>query len=214
MAAISKYSGQRSRRSCSHTTWEIIFHERPSERGYRAQEQAIECTRERHGGKECPSCEFTLKRDLVWTLRARCFKEKTNIYLQAIGLYKELYGEWNRSLIDILEDMGSFMWQQNRFAEAEDLHERSLEIRDRMLPTPNAFSTWSRYNLALPIGSQGRYEEAEPLFKQVSDTRMQVYVERDVETMSAMDTLAVIWSNMHLFDEATALWDRLHMLRL
>lgn len=26
------------------------------------QKQAIECTRERHGGKECPSCEFTPKK--------------------------------------------------------------------------------------------------------------------------------------------------------
>ena len=64
--------------------------------------------------------------------------------------------------------MAGNLHSQGRFAQAEPLFEKALEIHRRLL-TDNHPSTATSYNnVAGNLGSQGKFAQAEPLFEKGS----------------------------------------------
>jgi tetratricopeptide (TPR) repeat protein len=64
----------------------------------------------------------------------------------------------------LLSQAGYYLHEQGRYAEAEPLYQRSLQIREQQLGADHPHVATSLNNLALLYRSQGCYGDAEPLF--------------------------------------------------
>ena len=64
-----------------------------------------------------------------------------------------------------MNNLARLYGSQGRYAEAEPLYKRSLEIREKKLGKDHPDVATALNNLAELYKSQGRYEEAEPLYQ-------------------------------------------------
>jgi tetratricopeptide (TPR) repeat protein len=75
-----------------------------------------------------------------------------------------LSGKEHPVIASLLDDLGHIYFAEGKYANAEPLCKRSLEIRERGLGEEHPAVALSLNNLAALYDSQGRYAEAEPLY--------------------------------------------------
>lgn len=78
----------------------------------------------------------------------------------------ESFGEDDPRLSLTLNNMAAIYHSQGKYAMAEPLYQRSLEIKKRVLGEDHLEVATCLYNLAVLHSAKHRYAEAEPLFQQ------------------------------------------------
>jgi tetratricopeptide (TPR) repeat protein len=106
---------------------------------------------------------------------------------------------------------------QGRYAEAEPLYARSLQIYEQKLGADHPHTATSLNNLALLYKSQGRYGEAEPLYAR----SLQIYEQKlgadHPHTAQSLNNLAGLYESQGRYGEAEPLYARslqIHELQL
>jgi len=83
---------------------------------------------------------------------------------------------------------------QRKYAEAQPLLEKALEIRRRMLGDDHPETAASYNNLAANLKAQGKYAQAQPLFEKALEIRRRLLTVNHPDTASSFHNLA---GNLH-----------------
>jgi tetratricopeptide (TPR) repeat protein len=96
--------------------------------------------------------------------------------------------------------LAGLYYSQGRYAEAEPLYRRSLQIREQQLGAEHPDTATSLNNLALLYRSQGRYAEAEPLYRRSLEILTATLGFNHPNTRTGRANLA------NLYDDMAAQW--------
>ncbi len=99
----------------------------------------------------------------VFYLRAQNFELQIE-YQKAETYYAKALGIDDQNAL-YLNDYAVILWKLGRYAEAEPLYRRALEIREEQLGPEHPSVAMSLNNLASLLDAQGKYDEAEPLYR-------------------------------------------------
>ena len=80
-----------------------------------------------------------------------------------------------------------------RYAEAEPLYRRSLEIREKQLGPDHPDVATSLNNLAVLYQAMGRYAEAEPLYRRSLEIREKQLGRDHPDVATSLNNLAVLY---------------------
>src|SRR3954453_12193695 len=95
-------------------------------------------------------------------------------------------------------------YQAGQVNEAVPLAEQALELAQAFGPRhPNTLISMS--NLALVLNRQGRYSEAEPLYRETLQLRREVLGPRHPDTLRSLNNLASVLDNQGRYGEAEPL---------
>jgi Flp pilus assembly protein TadD len=86
-------------------------------------------------------------------------------------LHRQLLGAENPKTLKTMSRLGRTAWLQGKYAEAETLLGRALEIERRVLGPDHPDTLYSMNNLATVYTSQGKYAQAEALDSQTLERR-------------------------------------------
>ncbi|WP_417913316.1 tetratricopeptide repeat protein [Candidatus Electronema sp. TJ] len=121
---------------------------------------------------------------------------------------REQEGEENAELGLALNDLAGVYADQGRYEEAEPLHKRSLEIREKKLGKDHPDVAESLNNLALLYDSRGRCEEAEPLYKRSLEIWEKALGKEHPHVAAALNNLAALYDSRGRCEEAEPLYKR------
>jgi tetratricopeptide (TPR) repeat protein len=82
---------------------------------------------------------------------------------------------------------------QSKFADAERLSIRTMEIRSRVLGDSHPDTLTTMNNLAATYKDEGKYDEAEPLYIRMVDLFPRVFGEAHPNTLTSMSSLADLY---------------------
>ncbi|KAJ4267004.1 hypothetical protein NW762_003102 [Fusarium torreyae] len=108
-------------------------------------------------------------------------------------------------LADIASKMGLFVYLRGKYEEAEEMHQRALEIREMALGTEHPSTLTSMANLASTYRDRGRWEEAEELQSDVTEISKRVLGEEHPDTLTSMGNLALTYLDQGRLNEAEEL---------
>ena len=98
--------------------------------------------------------------------------------------------------------MAGSLSEQGKYAEAEALQRKTLEIRERVLGPEHPHTLISLNNLAFSLKSQGQYAEAEAPYRKALGTRERVLGPEHPETLVTLNNLAVTLLSLDRASEA------------
>ncbi len=120
-----------------------------------------------------------------------------------------------QTVLELESDLASSLaWQgdlyrnQGRYAEAEPLLVRSLEIRERQLGVDHPNVATSLNNLALLYKTQGRYSEAEPLYARSLEISEHQLGADHPNVAQSLNNLAALYDSQGRYSEAEPLYVR------
>jgi tetratricopeptide (TPR) repeat protein len=116
------------------------------------------------------------KQPRTWRTRENPFEDDWDWVVEQLQRHPALQGATLFALLGAkhpdtassLNNLAVLYKSQGKYAEAEPLYERALEIRERVLGAEHPDTTTSLNNLAVLYKSQGKYREAEPLFERAA----------------------------------------------
>ena len=108
--------------------------------------------------------------------------------------------------------VGDLYRKLSRYAEAEQLLEQSLAVREQLLVGDDLDLAASRFDLAR-LPAIGRYDAAEPLLHQSLETREKVLGPVHPEVASALNSLATLYRRMGRYTDAEPLYERALAIR-
>jgi tetratricopeptide (TPR) repeat protein len=91
----------------------------------------------------------------------------------------------------LLLQLAEGLFGQGRYRDAEPLHRRALEIRERVLGPEHPDTATSLSKLARSLDDQGRHQDAEPLHRRALGIRERVLGPEHLDTAVSLDNLAV-----------------------
>jgi CHAT domain-containing protein len=107
-----------------------------------------------------------------------------------------------------LNRQGVTLYQQGRYAGAESLFKRALDIREKVLGSEHPDVGQSLDNLALVYAREGRYADAEPLFKRALAIREKVLGPEHLDVAESLNNLAVNYIKQGRYTDAEPLEER------
>ena len=137
-----------------------------------------------------PQCERLLPHALAC---ARWIEEQDFAFAQAARL---------------LNQAGTYLQARARYAEAEPLYRRALEINEATLGKEDPLTAVSLSNLAGLCQAQGRYPEAAPLLARALDIDEKVLGPEHPDTATGLNNLAGLYDILGQYDKAEALYRR------
>jgi tetratricopeptide (TPR) repeat protein/predicted alpha/beta hydrolase family esterase len=108
----------------------------------------------------------------------------------------------------LLNRAGGYLKDRARFAEAEPLYRRSLEICEKALGTEHHNVAGALNNLALFYASMGRDAEAEPLYQRGLAIYEKTLGPEDDRVATTLNNLAMVYCSMSKYTEAELLYQR------
>jgi tetratricopeptide (TPR) repeat protein len=102
---------------------------------------------------------------------------------------------------------------QGRYAEAEPLYRRALQITEQQLGAEHPDTATSLNNLAGLYRSQGRYAEAEPLYRRALQITEQQLGAEHPDTATSLNNLAGLYRSQGRYAEAEPLYRRALQIR-
>jgi tetratricopeptide (TPR) repeat protein len=137
--------------------------------------------------------------------------ERDNQIEQAIATWQKainLQEKLNLSLelIASLNSLGILYFQQGRYAIAEPIFEKGLQLTREMLGDHHPNVATSLINLAVLYDSQGRYEEAEPLYLEAMQLRRELLGGRHPSVATSLNNLALLYASQGRYKEAGLLY--------
>jgi serine/threonine protein kinase/tetratricopeptide (TPR) repeat protein len=109
----------------------------------------------------------------------------------AVKIHTRLLGTEHISTLTSMNNLALVFEDQDRFAEAEQLHLESLEISRRLLGAEHPDTLSSMHNLAVVYNSQGRHAEAEALNLETLEIRQRVLGPEHPDTLKSMGFLVI-----------------------
>lgn len=101
-----------------------------------------------------------------------------------------------------VNDLGELYFNQEKYAEAEKLFLKSLEINKNILGEKHQEYANSLNNLAVLYYSQEKYNEAEPLFLKSLDVTKDILGEKNEDYVSLLMNLGLFYQNQGKYEEA------------
>ena len=132
-------------------------------------------------------------------------------YCKAIELQKELSLE--EELATSSNNLAGLYKSQGRFAQAQPLYQKALELRKRILGENHPYYATSLNNLAAFYYSQGRFEQAEPLYQQSLELTKYILSENHPDYALVLNNLATIYYSQGRFEQAETLYQEALELR-
>ncbi len=112
------------------------------------------------------------------------------------------------SVATTLNNLAGLYQFQGRYAEAEPLYKRSLEINEKALGPDHPSVATTLNNLAALYESQGRYAEAEPLYKRSIKITEKALGPDDPSVATTLNNLAFLYTSQGRYAEAEPLYKR------
>lgn len=120
----------------------------------------------------------------------------------------EKFGKNDSRLATTLNHLALARKAQGKYAEAEPLLERALEIRERTLGPEHPGVGTILNNLAEVYRSQGNYGEAEPLYRRAIEIDEKAQGPEHPSVAVDLNNLAVLYRGMGRYAEAESLYRR------
>jgi tetratricopeptide (TPR) repeat protein len=153
-------------------------------------------------GREAASCQVHLARVLLALGKYREARES------ATESFKSFQAIDSRSA-DILSSMDSLaevLRHQGEYGEAEQMHLKTLRLKEKVLGESHPDTLTSMANLASTYRNQGRWEEAEQLEVQVMERSKAKLGEDHPDTLMSMNNLASTYHNQGRWELAEQLF--------
>ena len=113
----------------------------------------------------------------------------------------------------LLNQVGCYLSERARYAKAEPLFRRALEIEEKVLGSYHSDVADCFNNLAGLYRNQGKYAEAEPLYKGVLEIREKILGPEHPDVAQSLDNLAGLYRNQGKYAEAEPLYKRVLEIR-
>jgi tetratricopeptide (TPR) repeat protein len=117
-------------------------------------------------------------------------------------------GVGEADLAESLNDLGAAYASQGRYAEAEPLLQRALDLHERALGPLHPMVATATNNVAMLCYYQKKYEQAEPLFLRALAIWEQVKVPEHPDLARTTSNLALLYSVQGRFAQAEPLYQR------
>jgi tetratricopeptide (TPR) repeat protein len=125
--------------------------------------------------------------------------EKLNVEEQAAA---------NSRLAKSLNNMAALYHTQGKYAMAEDLYKRCLELKQQIYGDDHLEVAINLHNLAVLHSAKRRFAEAEPLYKKSLQLRERLQGEEHPELVTLLNNYALCLKRMDRPDEAKAMEER------
>ncbi|CAI7602083.1 unnamed protein product [Penicillium manginii] len=109
---------------------------------------------------------------------------------------------------DLLSNCGWYLFLQGAYEEAEAMHRRELEIREKVLGHEYPSTLTSFSNLGLVLNSQGKYEEAEAIHRRALEGYEKVLGREHPDTLTSINNLGLVLDSQGKYEEAEAMHRR------
>lgn len=107
-----------------------------------------------------------------------------------------------------LNNLGVLYQRQGRYDEAEPLHRRALELREKILGTEHPDVAQSSNNLATVHVAQRQYPAALPLYERAIDIWQNTRGQNYYKIATALNNLATLYESQGQYEEARRYYDR------
>jgi tetratricopeptide (TPR) repeat protein len=84
---------------------------------------------------------------------------------EAFGFYEKQLGPNHADVASVLNNLAVFYTNERRYSEAEKIHLRALDIREKLYPATHPDIAQSKCNLAVVYHSRGDYAKAAELYR-------------------------------------------------
>ncbi|CAG7934218.1 unnamed protein product [Penicillium olsonii] len=108
----------------------------------------------------------------------------------------------------ILSNCGSFLDLQGAYEEAEAMHRRALETREKVLGREHRDTLTGLSNLGLVLSRQGKYEEAEAMHRRDLEGSEKVLGCEHPDTLTSVSNLGLVLSRQGKYEKAEAMHRR------
>jgi Tfp pilus assembly protein PilF len=108
----------------------------------------------------------------------------------------------------LLSNCGWFLNLQGAYEEAEAMHRRALEAREKVLGREHPSTLSSVNNLGNVLDSQGKYEEAEAMHRRALEAREKVLGREHPSTLTSVSNLGNVLFRQGKYEEAEAMHRR------
>jgi tetratricopeptide (TPR) repeat protein len=108
----------------------------------------------------------------------------------------------------LLSNCGWFQDLQGKYEEAEAMHRRALEAREKVLGHEHPDTLSSVDNLGLVLSRQGRYEEAEAMHRRALEGYEEVLGREHPHTLASVSNLGNVLDRQGKYEEAEAMHRR------
>ena len=149
-------------------------------------------------------CHFTFPTETTDLTMSVCRRYEEQV-LVPLSKSPEIY---SIPLTMALNRVASFLREDGKYAQSEELHEKDLRICKGLLGERHPDTLTAMANLASTYRNQGRWDEAVALEEKVLEVSKEVLGERHPSTLTAMANLASTYWNQGRWDEAVALEEK------
>ncbi|KAJ5745111.1 hypothetical protein N7520_010293 [Penicillium odoratum] len=103
---------------------------------------------------------------------------------------------------------GWFLHLQGGYEEAELMHRRALEAREKVYGHEHPKTLHSVNDIGLALDSQGKFEEAEAMHRRALETRERVLGREHPDTLTSVNNLGLVLDSQGKYEEAEAMHRR------
>jgi tetratricopeptide (TPR) repeat protein len=139
--------------------------------------------------------------------RQRRYSDAEKEFLMALQKAEKL-GSYDPRLARTLNDLAAVYSTQEKYAEAEPLYRRALEILERGEGAEQPDTATSLNNLAVLYDTQGRYSEAEALYRRALAIDEKTLGSEHADIATDLNNLAGLYDTQGKYDKAEPLYLR------
>jgi len=118
------------------------------------------------------------------------------------------FGRSDTTVASMLNTLGKLYYRQAKYAEAEPLFKRALEIREKTLGPHHPDVAISLSNLGNLYEEQARYAEAELLYKQALEIREKALGPDHLDVGASLNSLGILYWAQGRYEESELFWKR------
>ena len=100
------------------------------------------------------------------------------------------------------------LWTQGKYAQAQPLFEKALEIRRRLLTDDHPDTAASYNNLAINLNAQGKYAQAQPLFEKALEIHRRLLTDDHPDTATSYNNVAFNLDAQGKYAQAQPLYEK------
>ena len=126
----------------------------------------------------------------------------------AIGIRVKHLADGDNALLASMGLCATVLSSQGKYAEAEDMHQRTLTLQEKVLGLEHPETLTSMNNLGLVLSRQGKYAEAEDMLQRTLTLKEKVLGLEHPSTLTSMDNLGGVLSWQGKYVEAEDMHQR------
>ena len=107
-----------------------------------------------------------------------------------------------------MNEQAETLYAQGKYAQAQPLYEKALEIRRRLLTDDQPDTASSYNNLAANLQAQGKCAQAQPLYEKALEIRRRLLIDDHPDTAESYNNLAMNLSDQGKYAQAQPLFEK------